>query len=122
MSIRNLALDSGLRNFKQESLPIPEWDGQEVIIRALSAGDWDDYRQAITTTSDDASVDVIGAYALVLSRTLFDPQTAQRVFIDEDAPELARSFSPVHDRLVALAFELSGAHAEADPVEEAGND
>ena len=38
---------------------------------------------------------------------------------------VAKAFSPVHDRLVGKAFELSGVEAGAgaqDPVEAAGND
>ncbi|MNV85429.1 Phage tail assembly chaperone [compost metagenome] len=47
-----------------------------------------------------------------------------RIFDDEDVETVAKAFSPVHDRLVGKAFELSGVEAGAggkDPVEVAGN-
>lgn len=137
-SIRNKALDP-LCNFKHESVAVPEWD-ESVIVRALSAGDWLDYRQrsvaliaeardaagmsgAGADAGDDATgldVPVAKLYALVLVRTLFDSSRV-RVFDDADIDVVAGAFSPVHDRLVAKAFELSGAVAEQDPETVAGN-
>ena len=63
-------------------------------------------------------------YAFVLVRTLFD-EAQQRVFTDDDIDEVVEAFSPVHDRLSAKAFELSGVGVTADdpdPVDAAGND
>lgn len=143
--IRGFALDP-LRNFKREEVVVPEWDGAKVIVRALSAGDWVEYRKRATelilvarqaaglsetpTEGEEAakeeSVEVSSAplYAFVLTRTLFD-ESGARVFGDGDVEEVAEAFSPVHDLLVSKAFELSGIAADADapdPVEAAGND
>ena len=41
--IRDKILDP-LRNFKHEVMEVPEWDSAKVIVRALSAGDWLEYR------------------------------------------------------------------------------
>lgn len=41
----------------------------------------------------------------------------QRIFTDDDVPELTEAYSPVHDRLVAMALELSGVALETDPVD-----
>ncbi len=134
-SIRAKALDP-FCNFKHEVVPVPEW-GESVIVRALSAGDWLDYRkrstelisearehagvESVEGEADLAGIDVPAAklYALVLVRTLFDGSRA-RVFDDQDIDAVAVAFSPVHDRLVSKAFELSGAAAEADPENAAG--
>ena len=137
-SIRALALDP-LHNFKHEQISVAEWSDAKVLVRALSAGDWIEYRRralelvtqkraeksADETTGQDAASDISSAslYAFVLARTLFAP-TGKRVFADDDISEITEAFSPVHDRLVCKAFELSGIEvgAEAsDPVDAAGN-
>lgn len=143
-----MALDP-MRNFKHEALTIDEWEGARVVVRALSAGDWVEYRrraalavaearrdaglpaQAIASESEDQSpleprVEIQSSplYAFVLVRALLDENNV-RVFKDEDVPDVAEAFSPVHDRLVGKVFELSGVAAGAggeDPVDAAGND
>lgn len=138
--IRDKILDP-LRNFKHEVVEVPEWDSAKVIVRALSAGDWLEYRrravQQVETAriaaglsphaeegQSDPALDIFSTplYAFVLARTLFEPP-GQRIFTDDDVPELTEAYSPVHDRLVARALELSGVALEtaSDPVEMAGN-
>ena len=53
---------------------------------------------------------------------MFEPP-GQRIFTDDDVPELTEAYSQVHDRLVARALELSGVALEtvSDPVDMAGN-
>lgn len=141
-SIRNLALDP-LCNFRHESIPVAEWGNATVIVRAMSAGDWLDYRsraeqlvrearvkaglpalvddEEVSTTIDFPSSSL---YSLVLVRTLYEG-AGTRVFEDDDIDLVIQAFSPVHDRLVSKAFELSGVEAgsePADPVDTAGND
>lgn len=144
-SLRAMALDPA-RNFKHEPLDVPEWDGAKVVVMALSAGDWAEYRRRAAAAvaaaraavglsevpeegGDDnpaarlVDIDYSPLYAFVLARTLLDDSYA-RIFEDEDVPVVAKAFSPVHDRLVGKAFELSGVEAGAgaqDPVEAAGN-
>ncbi|CRM53178.1 Phage tail assembly chaperone [Pseudomonas sp. 31 R 17] len=144
--LRDKILDP-LRNFKHESVQVEEWEGATVVIRALSAEDWLEYRRraldqvrqarvAAGLSTQPPVVDGEGQpeeplievfsvplYAFVLARTLFE-LSGRRLFGDDDVDELAEAFSPVHDRLVAKAFELSGVSAEADspdPVDMAGN-
>ena len=147
MDLRSMALDP-MRNFKHEALTIDEWEGARVVVRALSAGDWVEYRrraalavaearqdaglpaQATGSESEDQSpleprVEIQSSplYAFVLVRALLDENNV-RVFQDEDVPAVAEAFSPVHDRLVGKVFELSGVAAGAggeDPVDAAGN-
>ena len=139
-TIRTLALDP-LLNFKHELVAVAEWSDAKVIVRALSAGDWVEYRRrALELVQEGRSnVSAAGAevepevlngdissaslYAFVMGRTLFDP-IGQRVFSDDDIEEISKAFSPVHDRLVCKAFELSGVEVGADspdPVTAAGN-
>jgi len=143
-SIRTLALDP-LLNFKHELISVTEWSDAKVIVRALSAGDWVEYRRRALELvqenrlakipNDSAVVDELGneglnsdissasLYAFVMGRTLFDP-SGQRVFTDDDIEEIGKAFSPVHDRLVCKAFELSGVQVgtdSPDPVAAAGN-
>lgn len=137
-SIRQKALHP-VSNFKHEAVAVPEW-GETVVIRAMSAGDWADYRRRSLELITDArksaglpevyeagdaeavQLDVPAApiYALVLVRTLFD-ESLVRVFSDNDVDEVTAAFSPVHDRLVSKAFELSGVTAEEVPEVTAGN-
>lgn len=138
--IRDKILDP-LRNFKHEVVEVPEWDSAKVIVRALSAGDWLEYRrravQQVQTAriaaglsphaeegQSDPALDIFSTplYAFVLARTLFEPP-GLRIFTDDDVPELTEAYSPVHDRLVARALELSGVALEtaSDPVDMAGN-
>lgn len=144
-SLRAMALDP-IRNFKHEALDVPEWDGAKVVVMALSAGDWAEYRrraaaavaaaraaaglsevleEGVDENSAARLVDIDSSplYAFVLTRTLLD-ESHSRIFEDEDVPAVAKAFSPVHDRLVGKAFELSGVEAGVgaqDPVEAAGN-
>ena len=137
-SIRDKILDP-LRNFKHEMVDVPEWDSAKVIVRALSAGDWLEYRRRAVQQVEaariaaglsphaqegqsDPALDIFSTplYAFVMARTLFEPP-GQRIFTDDDVPELTEAYSPVHDRLVARALELSGVALETDPVDTAGN-
>ena len=136
--IRDKILDP-LRNFKHEVMEVPEWDSAKVIVRALSAGDWLEYRRRAMQQVEAARIaaglspqaeegqsepalDIFSTplYAFVLARTLFEPP-GQRIYTDDDVPELTEAYSPVHDRLVARALELSGVALETDPVDTAGN-
>lgn len=142
-SLRAMALDP-VRNFKNESVEVPEWDGAKVVVMALSAGDWVEYRRRAAalvvagraggqgeslveeggeTAAQLVDIDSSPLFAFVLARTLLD-ESHVRIFDDEDVETVAKAFSPVHDRLVGKAFELSGVEAGAgakDPVEAAGN-
>lgn len=142
-SLRAMALDP-VRNFKNESVEVPEWDGAKVVVMALSAGDWAEYRRRAAalvvdgraggqgeslveeggeTAAQLVDIDSSPLFAFVLARTLLD-ESHVRTFDDEDVETVAKAFSPVHDRLVGKAFELSGVEAGAgakDPVEAAGN-
>lgn len=134
-AIRAAALDPW-KNWAWKSEPVPEW-GCTVRVRALSSNDWIDYNaladkltpKVAPPAEGEEPAEVLevepGAYrqvlALALVRTLYD-EDGQRVLSDDDIPTIAANYSPVHDRLTTLAFQLSGVQAGTDPVETAGND
>lgn len=141
--LRGKILDP-LRNFKHESVQVEEWEGATVVIRALSAGDWLEYRRRALEQvrqarlaaglsaepseeqSQEPAIEVFSVplYAFVLSRTMFE-LSGRRLFSDDEVDELVEAFSPVHDQLVAKAFELSGVSVgphSPDPVDTAGNE
>lgn len=130
-----------LAPFKHERVTVPEWDNAKLVIRQLTAGDWIDYRAAISRARAAAGIEpgepselpvnVIPATALVLVRTLFD-EDGKRALSDDDVADVAASFSDVHGRLVDKAFQLSGVtltekdpdtgeSVPVDPVAAAGN-
>ncbi|MBP0661863.1 phage tail assembly chaperone, partial [Mycobacterium tuberculosis] len=54
--LRSMALDP-MRNFKHERLTIDEWEGAQVVVRALSAGDWVEYRRRAALAVAEARQD-----------------------------------------------------------------
>ena len=56
--IRALALDP-LRNFKHETVAVAEWGGALVTVRALSAGDWVEYRRRAAELVSAARVEAV---------------------------------------------------------------
>lgn len=129
--LKSLVLDP-LRGGRHEDLEVPEWDGARVIVRAPSAGDYATWRMAlreaasvVDTDTEDAARDKILqadmsiASARLLVRVLYqrigkgDKAVVARVLADADAPALAASWTPVHERLLEAAFKLSGVPDEA---------
>lgn len=131
--VRAAALDPWL-NLKHRSEAVPEWGGEELLLRALSIADWRDYNvladsvmpaddeSGAASPSADAASSHLALYAFALVRSLHT-KARQRVFSDEDVAELARNFGPVHDRLAHQVFELSRIDptGQTDPVTDAGN-
>ncbi|MFJ3259654.1 phage tail assembly chaperone [Pseudomonas sp. NPDC086581] len=128
-----------LANFKHERVTIEEWGNAELIVRALSAEDWAGYRDQLNELEAVAlqqkgyssreevpegvkvAINVYQAYAYVLCRCLYYPN-GERAFPDVAVATIAPAYGPIHDRLVTLAFNLSGAAvSSADPVADAGN-
>lgn len=146
-SLRAQVVDP-FRNLKSEVVDVPEWDAK-VVVRALKLGEWREYNRmaallspalAEGDTQADAErprepweafgIDALYAFVVVVSlhdenrAPVFSAEPVQRA---QDVAEVAATFSAVHDRLAAKAFELSGigmaekGEAPPDPVDEAGN-
>lgn len=123
VSVRAFAANP-LAGFRHVSLPVPEWDGVTVIVRAPSPGDHIFHVRAIWAAagivpgeSDESAreklnapaTDYTRASAALLVRTLFEAGTdgsVTRVFADDDVGHVAAAYGPVHARLVAKAIEL----------------
>lgn len=125
--IRDSILDP-LAHLPHEEVSVTGAEGK-YIVRALSAGDWADYRAAIVRAREAAGIgdethdkplNLIPATALVLARCVYGLDR-KRVFTDSDVPAIAASFAGVHGELCDKAFKLSGVVGTEDPVAEAGN-
>lgn len=146
-SLRAQVVDP-FRNLKSEVVDVPEW-GAKVVVRGLKLGEWREYNRmaallspalAEGDTQADAErprepwgafgIDALYAFVVVVSlhdenrAPVFSAEPVQRA---KDVAEVAATFSAVHDRLAAKAFELSAVHlaekgeTPPDPVEAAGN-
>ncbi|MTZ15107.1 hypothetical protein GNE00_15245 [Pseudomonas sp. JL972] len=144
-SLRAQVVDP-FRNLKSEVVDVPEW-GAKVVVRGLKLGEWREYNRMAALLSPalaegDTSaereaepweafgIDALYAFVVVVSlhdeslAPVFSAEPSQR---GKDVAEVAATFSAVHDRLAAKAFELSGVgvadkgEAPPDPVDEAGN-
>lgn len=146
-SLRAQVVDP-FRNLKSEVVDVPEW-GAKVVVRGLKLGEWREYNRMAALLSPalaegDAQpaaererepweafgIDALYAFVVVVSlhdenrAAVFSAEPVQRA---KDVAEVAATFSAVHDRLAAKAFELSGigmaekGEAPPDPVDEAGN-
>ncbi|MCP1652742.1 phage tail assembly chaperone [Pseudomonas nitroreducens] len=121
------------KNFRWESVTVPEWGGAQVRVRALTAADWLDYHALAQNLTPPPSPDpdapppavpqgtVHQLYVFVMVRSLFSEDGAERLLTDEQVPELVANYGPVYDRLAEKAFALSQVQAASDPVEDAGN-
>ncbi|GEM_PF-1445111 len=150
-SLRAQVVDP-FRNLKSEVVDVPEW-GAKVVVRGLKLGEWREYNRMAALLSPalaegDAQPDtererererepweafgIDALYAFVVVVSLHDENrspvfSAEPVQRAKDVAEVAATFSAVHDRLAAKAFELSGigmaekGEAPPDPVDEAGN-
>lgn len=146
-SLRAQVVDP-FRNLKSEVVDVPEWDAK-VVVRGLKLGEWREYNRMAALLSPalaegDTQADaererepweafgIDALYAFVVVATLHDENrgpvfSAEPVQRAKDVAEVAATFSAVHDRLAAKAFELSGigmaekGAAPPDPVDEAGN-
>ncbi len=146
-SLRAQVVDP-FRNLKSEVVDVPEW-GAKVVVRGLKLGEWREYNRMAALLSPalaegDAQpaaererepweafgIDALYAFVVVVSlhdenrAPVFSADPVQRA---KDVAEVSATFSAVHDRLAAKAFELSGigmaekGEAPPDPVDEAGN-
>ena len=117
-SLRELA-GSPLSGFRHDRIPVPEWNGVEVMVREHSAGEWQHYRQLLGVPDEppkgEGEAETPSAPALpdnrlnaeLLAPVLLDTD-GQRVFLEEHINDLAEVFGPVHMRLLNRAIELGG--------------
>ena len=101
---------------ESELLPIPEWN-ETVEVRGLDGdGRATLYQQALN--QETKTLDFAKAFPILALACTFDPDSGERVFQDEDLPQLKRKNGKALERIVQKAMELSGLTEGA--VDEAG--
>ena len=90
---------------KKEQVEIEEW-GQTVEVRSLSGKE---RAQIMRMTVDKkGDVDTEKLYSVLLIKTLYDPESGELIFSDDDAPALLDKNAAVLKKLGRVAFQLSG--------------
>lgn len=120
MKIRDLVL-SAKSGFRSKVITVPEWENAEITIREPSAKAWLEWQEVIypadgeeapvLTATEKASRD-LRADVLLFIDILFDGD--QRVFNEDDIPNILAIYGPVHARIVKQALNLSLAPDEAE--------
>ncbi|MCE8042434.1 phage tail protein [Halomonas daqingensis] len=125
------ALLAPLAGFRHRAMPVGD-TGAQVIVREPGADDWLTWQQHLQAAAGEdvteenaeevaervtASKDHTPEAALLV-RVLLDPDTHDRIFSDDDVPEVNRLWGPVYGRYLNAAFELAGLNT-ATPVEDA---
>lgn len=123
-----------LTGFRHISIPVPEWGGVTVIVRAPSPGDhmfhvreiWaatgivpGESGETVQQKLNAPATDYTRANAAMLVRTLFEEGadgSVVRVFADDEVGQVAAAYGPVHARIVAKAVELGNLGEGAEEV------
>jgi len=113
MSIRDKILESD--DLDKRVVDVPEW-GVKVEVRTPNGRD----RARITRLLQDETVEPEVALAALLIPALFDPETGDRIFTEDDADVLVGKNGNALQRLAEIASGVSGLTVEA--VEEGKGD
>ena len=108
MGIREQILDA--QDLRKEVVDCPEW-GVKVEVRSMSGIERAETLQA--QMGEDGKVDSNRLYPTLLIATIFDPETGERIFNENDADILNSKNSAVLERLAKVAFRLSGMNEES---------
>lgn len=103
MSLKDVILSANDR--KTEQVEVDEW-GTTVGVRSLSGKE----RATIMklTVDKKGNVDTEKLYSILLTNSLYDPETNEPIFSEEDADALLEKNASVLERLGQVAFRLSG--------------
>ena len=95
-----------------EEVAVPEWGGK-VLVRGLSGKERDDYEATIMRMrGTNVQLTLANARAKLVSRSVIDLQTKQRLFSDDDVKLLASKSAAALQRVFEVAQRLSGLTAE----------
>ena len=112
MSLRDKILS--VDDIQTKMVEVPEW-GVTVEIRGMNGAD----RQAILdSAAASEEVTAGGMFIDVILATVYDPETGERLFSEDDKGALLSKNANALDRMAKVGFELSG--LAADSVDEAG--
>ncbi len=112
MSLRDRILDAD--DIGKELLEIPHWN-LTVEMRTMSA--LQRSRMLQTCQLPDGSVDLDRLYPMLCIATVFDPETGEQVFTEDDIEAIADKSASAVEFVATRAMEMSGMTAEAVDVE-----
>lgn len=118
----------GYEDIGSELVPVPQWNGMEVLVRGMSAGERNVLAQKARVNSEDgkAKTDPNKFYPLIVIATATEPTTGEQVFTADDATNIMGKSGGAVDLLATTALRLSGLNVEKGQeavevaVEEAG--
>jgi hypothetical protein len=102
---------------QSEILNVPEW-GLDVEIRGMSGAARANMTQ--TAADNNGGVDYVRMMPNIVIGCVFDPETGERVFNDDDHEIVMEKSGSALDNIVKVAMRLSGFGDKA--VDEAGKD
>lgn len=108
MSLRDRIIESDDRGF--EDVDVPEWDCK-VRVRGLTGTDRDRYEAhavQLREGGQDIELRLANFRSKLLVLCLYDPDTDERIFGDNDAKVLGSKSAKVIERLHEVAYRLSG--------------
>ena len=97
---------------KQETVFVPEWSG-DVIVSEMSGTSRDAWEQSIR--EKDAQGRFVSTRAKLILFTVVT-ETGERLFKDEDLPEIGKLSSFVLEKVCTVAMKLNGLGSEAGEV------
>ena len=115
MSLRDRILEAD--DIGRELVEVPQW-GVEVEVRTMSAGKRS--RMLQTCSLPDGTVDLDRLYPMLIIATVFDPETEERIFTEDDMALLQEKSAGAIEFVATKAMEMSGMTAKA--VDEEGKD
>lgn len=122
MALSKEEIAARLSNRHIEAVAVPEWGGDEVNLRIISAYDGDRFDRSLVIVKDDGKFEsnTIDADVRLLVKCIAD-DNGDLLYNDDDVEWLAKSIpAPVAARLAAAARKINSLGDEA--VEEAGKD
>ncbi len=109
MSLRDQIISSDDLTFEDHE--IPEWGNAKVRVCGLSGTERDAYESKMVSVRDkgaDFDLHLANFRAKLLVKCLFDPETGERIFGDNEVNVLGAKSGVVLDRLHDIAHRLSG--------------
>ena len=115
MSLRDRILSA--KDIKSNIITVPQW-GLDLDIRTMTAIERS--RLVATCTKADGTVDMEKMYPLLLISAVYDPETGEKVFTNEDVDALQDKSAAAVELVAKSVMEASGMTPQA--VDEEGKD
>lgn len=112
MSLRDRILQA--KDIQSNKLTVEQW-GVELDIRTMTAIERS--RLVATCTKPDGTVDMEKMYPLLLIAAVYDPETGEKVFSNEDVESLQEKSAAAVEFVAQKVMEVSGMTPKAVDVE-----